>query len=577
MYGDFSRVRDGLAGDYSGVLAQQGRLLLDAELNEQSAIVLGYLRQLVTDLVGPYAGPSGHAGFAVSPTIDDDKCRAVKLGAGHYYVFGRRCSSPGPHRSEDDEIPIGEHELPFIAYLVVWEQSVSALQAPELRDPALGPGIPDSSRRSQVRWHVDGLRHLPGSEHDLTSIEPEQITEAFAQYSTRRYSHPLLGARAHTDLGTGSGPDAAPSAHGYRGVENQLYRVEIHHGGDAGDATFKWSRDNGSVEFALAELSEATGGVRTAKLERGWIDERMGLDVGDWVELVDDDWAPLGQPTPLMQVTGVSLAAREVQLADTDGGRAFHDHRHPLLRRWDQQPENEGAADGIPVEATDGSWFELEDGVQILFKDPSVHYQRGDYWLIPARTDTGGVLWSESTDPDDPGLHAHPPAGPRRFLAPLALVRQPDALTDLRTRFARMLDAPEEAGPTGDSDLDATQDVHPAPALIESPPPSVIPPVRSYRVRSVSSVGEGSVWEIHDGSIVGRERHADISIDSRDVSRRHAEFGLRDGDLLITDLGSTNHTKVNDTEITAHTPTRVAPGDLIELGTPAVQLQVEEI
>ena len=38
MYGDFSRFLGGLSGRYSGVLAQQGRLLLDAELNEQTAI-----------------------------------------------------------------------------------------------------------------------------------------------------------------------------------------------------------------------------------------------------------------------------------------------------------------------------------------------------------------------------------------------------------------------------------------------------------------------------------------------------------------------------------------------------------
>src|SRR6185295_16365471 len=31
----------------------------------------------------------------------------------------------------------------------------------------------------------------------------------------------------------------------YRGAANQLYRVEIHTGGVAGTATFKWSRDNG--------------------------------------------------------------------------------------------------------------------------------------------------------------------------------------------------------------------------------------------------------------------------------------------------------------------------------------------
>ena len=69
MYGDFSRVLDPRSGHYSAVLAQQGRLLLDAELNEQAAIVLDYLRRLTIDLVGPFAGlPTGRgSGSSWSP------------------------------------------------------------------------------------------------------------------------------------------------------------------------------------------------------------------------------------------------------------------------------------------------------------------------------------------------------------------------------------------------------------------------------------------------------------------------------------------------------------------------------
>ena len=40
-------------------------------------------------------------------------------------------------------------------------------------------------------------------------------------------------------------------AAGYRGLENQLYRVEIHQHGDESTATFKWSRENGSVVVAI--------------------------------------------------------------------------------------------------------------------------------------------------------------------------------------------------------------------------------------------------------------------------------------------------------------------------------------
>jgi hypothetical protein len=34
---------------------------------------------------------------------------------------------------------------------------------------------------------------------------------------------------------------------GYRGLENQLYRAEIHDGGSPSTASFKWRRDRGSA------------------------------------------------------------------------------------------------------------------------------------------------------------------------------------------------------------------------------------------------------------------------------------------------------------------------------------------
>jgi Family of unknown function (DUF6519) len=123
VYGDFSRVLDALPGQYSAVLAQQGRLLLDAELNEQTAILLEYMRRLTADLIGPFAGPVHHSGFAVEPVVQDGKCHAVRLSRGHYYVYGLRCESPAPHHRPDAAVEFGEHEAPFVVYLAVWEQN----------------------------------------------------------------------------------------------------------------------------------------------------------------------------------------------------------------------------------------------------------------------------------------------------------------------------------------------------------------------------------------------------------------------------------------------------------------------
>ena len=570
MYGDFSRFPGGLSGQYSGVLAQQGRLLLDAELNEQNAILLDYLRRLATDLIGPFAGPIQHAGFAVEPVVQDGKCRAVQLGRGHYYVYGLRCEAPAPHQPADKELAIGEHEAPFLVYLVVWEQAVSAIQAPELIDPALSAGVPDTTRRSQVRWRPVAGRKLPMRDDDLTGLDPESIIGAFHEYNADPQRRPTLGGRAHSADEPEPGPATTPTPWGYRGVENQLYRVEVHRGGDAEEATFKWSRDNGSVEFGLEGLSEPdSDGMRTATLQQVWYDTQQGLVAGDWVEFVDDHWAPLGRPAALMQVHGIRLATGQVTLQDAEGHRDLDATLHPLLRRWDQQPDAQAPNHGIPLQQADRKWFELEDGVQIRFEAPAAHYERGDFWLIPARTATSGVLWPQSRD-TQPAPLAITPDGPPRYLAPLALLRQlPGEPVDLRVLFGYRAGeddgSPEPGPPAGQREN-----------LVTDATTAITSPGVGYLLRSVSTFAPGAVFSVQDGRMIGRATDVGIYLDHPDVSSHHATFRLEEGGLTITDLGSANGTAVNGQPLAEGVPVTLSPGDTIQVGSAEVQLRAEE-
>ena len=66
MKGDFSRDTFDPVKHFSRVLQQQGRVQLDADWNEQAAILLHYLRTLAADLIGPFAGPPGRTiGFEI--------------------------------------------------------------------------------------------------------------------------------------------------------------------------------------------------------------------------------------------------------------------------------------------------------------------------------------------------------------------------------------------------------------------------------------------------------------------------------------------------------------------------------
>jgi hypothetical protein len=236
----------------------------------------------------------------------------------------------------------------------------------------------------------------------------------------------------------------------YRGLENQLYRVEIHRPGKEGVATFMYSRDNGSVCFPLISL--AGGEAEVESLGR---DDRHRLRIGDWVEVVYDEVVLRGEPTALAQVIQLDESAGRVTLAPPDGtalpvypmrdpmtppGDAVH---HPFLRRWDQRERQRGkgslpkwAADDGALVLMEGVPLPLEDGVLVTFSkpapaDPAHHYQSGDHWLIPARVATADVEWPRT----EKGVAIpQAPNGIKHHYAPLAVLPlAPAGLESCRT------------------------------------------------------------------------------------------------------------------------------------------------
>src|SRR5687767_10603197 len=60
---------------------------------------------------------------------------------------------------------------------------------------------------------------------------------------------------------------------------------------------------------------------------------------------------------------------------------------------------------------------------------------------------------------------------------------------------------------------------------------------------------------------VGRQHAAGLWLPQTSVSKKHAEFDLQDGQLILRDLGSTNGTFVNAERLSGETVLR--PGDLV--------------
>ena len=311
----------------------------------------------------------------------------------------------------------------YLAYLDVWERHVTALEDGAIREIALGG--PDTASRTQTVWQVK-LERLGDPTDDITcATVPDWGT--FIDLSTA-----LLRARAQPET-TSSDPCTIPPGAGYRRLENQLYRVEIHEAGNVGSASFKWSRENGSVVVG-AQVTD-TDEITVSSLGR---DEVLGLAPGSWIELTDDTHELAGEPGTLVQIKSI---AGNVLTVDTTVSGSLDPAEFPSgpkVRRWDDP----NGARKVTVPGGNQGFLALEDGVEVRF-EAGRHYDTGDYWLIPARTASGDVEWPANGAAPVAPL-ARPPEGIGHHYCKLALLRlageQWEVVEDCRKLFPPLTD-----------------------------------------------------------------------------------------------------------------------------------------
>ena len=446
--GDFTRDIFDPARYYTGVLVQQGRVQLDADWNDQADILTNYLRALATDLIGPFGGPCVNAGFQIGKNPQSSVLDLL-IGPGRYYVDGILCENRAtvPYLKQPGYTP-GENAVlpapPFLVYLDVWERSISCNDDPDIREIALGG--PDTTTRSQLVWQVKVWppvnypalykttpELLKWTEEWLSGMKQAKDCAQIRQQwnairsMVRPRSKCKLKAEAMKPADSVDSCTISPESR-YRGENNQLYRVEIHDAGVAGTATFKWSRENSSVTFPIISLQGTS-----ATLAHFGRDERTSLSPGTWVEIIDDDHVLREQPGDLVQIVSIDRATMTVTFTNTHVVLENYTGWNLHLRRWDQTTT--GGQGAIPL--TEGSYLDLENGVQVQFTEGGF-YNTGDYWLIPARTVTGDVLWpyTDITKKDRLSL---PPHGIAHHYAPLSVIACPTenepVICDCRCHF----------------------------------------------------------------------------------------------------------------------------------------------
>ncbi|NIV29438.1 MAG: hypothetical protein GWN58_07995, partial [Anaerolineae bacterium] len=109
----------------------------------------------------------------------------------------------------------------------------------------------------------------------------------------------------------------------------------------------------------------------------------LDLNVGDLVEVVDDDLVLQGQVEPLRQVVGIDAEEARITLNAPPATARDDRAKHPLLRRWDHAADP-AAPHGLHLDEPSGSakvWagdgsshghstWHLEDGVHVEFCQP---------------------------------------------------------------------------------------------------------------------------------------------------------------------------------------------------------------
>ena len=454
---------------FAAVVVGQGQVLVDSAINEQEEIARHRLDVSVTDIVGASGAPALVGGFAVTVAPDG---RDLLLSAGRIYVDGILCVNDPPLvgasvgsttelvvdtaapqgrpfasgqwvdvvaatttrtqisavagrlvtlatalagvatgsriavrpvtsvRHQPDRFPFDPFDQADPAHLTsgayrveldVWDRYISAVEDPSIREVALGDA--DAPSRLKVVWQV--RLSLAGSVGGGSCAIGPAAAKGELIAST------VPGAPSDD-------PCVLPDEAGYRGLENQLYRVEVH-SASATAVVLKWQRDNAStVSKVLPPLGSSL------QLDNMGRDDERGFAKAAYVEVTDDALELEQQVSDLLKVTGPpDLTNRKVQLEASP--TAAQPDRNPRARLWDGQ---------ITIDLTipaAGEPVPLERGLQVALVPGDL--RPGDYWLIPARTANsaggGTITWPM----DDAGIAlAQPPQGIRHHTSALALV-----------------------------------------------------------------------------------------------------------------------------------------------------------
>lgn len=441
------------------VVARQGQVLLDTDLDQESRHVLDRIEQETTDTLGSPGRllvPAGSPAFLVTPNGG-----SVDIGAGHGYLDGWLLENPGTCRigpAGGGAAPYQPHPrsetvaAPVILGIKAVVRYVDPVEEPRLADVALGDA--QASGRSLADWQVFPLVPTPGGPGlTCASAEIDPKWSELVAPSTGTLRVWAETAAPSTD------PCSLTPGGGYTRLENLLYRIEVMGGQKDLDLVdgpryqldglqLRLSRRNASV---LARITTVAGAEITVGPPA--LDTRNWFAPGMYAEIVSphDDLdataaAPTAAATRMFRVskaTDTVVTLHEAIAGSIAGiGITTGDDDDPwFLRLWDAATDASSLKVNVPAGATESDEIDLGDGLRArLGTDAgaaSARFRLGDYWTFAARVD-GSVDWP-TVAPGAPVPET--PHGPETRYAPIGILNAgATTVDDCRVPFGTLSD-----------------------------------------------------------------------------------------------------------------------------------------
>jgi Family of unknown function (DUF6519) len=454
MGSDRARVSYDPSRKWRGLVAQQGRVTVEADWNEAAAIDAADDRAVTLDVVGPVGTPDN--GYAVTATQPGSPPASgsppgsaegdLTVGPGTLYLGGERLDldaavdlanqpdwldpatgtlwvAPTPPPTSPPSGTANE-----LVYLLAIEQEVSALEDPALTDVALGG--PDTMQRLRI------LQRFVRRPTQATSCDQawSEVEAAWAGVGLKLSPASMrLESTAALEVGFVTEP-APPNAcepvatGGYLAAENQLVRVQVASVDSNGVPTIVWGFDDATFLYELTSAQPDSSGQLVLTLASAPVDSYHNPVAGQAVELLRDaaSLSP-GDPGSATADGLIAAAAGPVfaltQGYETSSGTVaiagslpagYQGAEQLYLRVW------QGSVPAPADTAVALTGAGATTGVTVTLSSAGGGFHPGDFWRFALRPSVPNLTY-----PARYGVTPQAPDGARVLACPVALVTWP--------------------------------------------------------------------------------------------------------------------------------------------------------